>query len=92
MEEDLEFSKEHLYVLNCFLDCKNMIKVEEAPNPRGPNAEVLEYCEDRNIRLKQPPSNVIKSDPIWEFFNPRSSPEGMYIIIITVCTKVMLSF
>ena len=76
MEKDLEFSRERLNVLNCFLDCKNMKKVEEVPNPLDPNAEVLEYIKDGKMKPKQPPSNAPKSDPIWEFFNPRNACEG----------------
>ena len=89
MERELEFSKEHLNVLSCFLDCKNMKKIEEVPNPLNPNAEVLEYTKDGKIRPKQPPSNVPKSDPIWELFNLKGAREGTSII--TVCIKVMMS-
>ena len=77
MEGDLDLSEERLHVLNCFLDRTNMIKEEEAPNPLDPNAEVLEYTKDGKIRPKQPPSNVPKTDPIWEFFNPRHAREGI---------------
>ena len=76
MEETLGLSEERLHVINCFLDPKNMIKMEEVPNPLNPNAEVLEYTEDGKIRPKQPPSNVPKMDPIWEFFNPTDAFEG----------------
>ena len=76
LEENLELSEERLHVLKCFLDPENMIKMEEVPNPLNPNAEVLEYTED-GIRAKQPPSNIDKTDPIWEFFNPTDAHEGM---------------
>ena len=81
MKKKLGLSEERLYVLNCFLDPENMIKMEEVPNPLNPNAEVLEYTEDGKIRPKQPPSNVPKTDPIWEFFNPTDAHEGMYVVI-----------
>ena len=83
-QEDLGLSKEHLCILSCFLDPeRNMIKGEEAPNPSNFNAEVLEYTKEGNIVPKQPPSNVPKSDPIWEFFvNPdEGMPLGSKIII-----------
>ena len=67
MQKDLGFSKEHLNILNCFLDPTRMIKQEETPNPLNPNAEVLEYKDGRFIP-KQPSSDIAKSDPIWEFF------------------------
>lgn len=82
MEGDLSFSAERLAILNCFLNRENMIKAEEAPNPLNPNAEVLEYTRDGKIKPKQPPSNVPKSDPIWEFFNPRHSREGKSISLL----------
>ena len=90
MERDLELSKECLNVLNCFLDCKNMRKVEEVPNPLDPNAEVLEYTKDGKIKPKKPPSNAPKNDPIWEFFNTKSASEGTSISLLS--TKIMMSF
>lgn len=80
MEGILGLSEERLHLLKCFLDPENMIKMEEVPNPLNPNAEVLEYTEDGKIRPKQPPSNVTKTDPIWEFFNPADAHEGMWLL------------
>ena len=90
MDGDLEFSEKRLNVLNCFLDCKNMRKVEEVPNPLDPNAEVLEYTKDGKIKPKQPPSNAPKNDPIWDFFITRSAREGTLISLPS--TKIMMSF
>ena len=75
----MDFTNGRLNILNCFLDPKNMIKMEEAPNPLNPNVEVLEYTKDGKIRPKQPPSNIPKRDPIWELFNPRHAREGTLI-------------
>ena len=83
VEGDLGLSTERLCILNCFLDPKKMLRVEEAPNPLNPNAEVLEY-KDGRIKAKQPPSNVPKRDAIWEFFNPRAR-EGSFI---TICDLI----
>ena len=90
MDGDLGLSKERLHILNCFLDPKNMKKVEEAANPLNPNAEVLEYTKDGKIKPKQPPSNVPKTDPIWEFFNPRHAREGTLILLVAM--EIILSF
>ena len=90
MERDLELSKECLNVLNCFLDCKNMRKVEEVPNPLDPNVEVLEYTKDGKIKPKQIPSNVPKNDPIWQFFINSSACEGTLISLLSA--KIMMSF
>ena len=88
MDEDLALSKECLHILNCFLDPKNMKKVEELLNP---NAEVLEYTKDGKIKPKQPPSsNVPKRDPIWEFFSPRHAREGTLILLVAM--EIILSF
>lgn len=80
LQEDLGLSEECLCILNCFLDPENMIKMKEVPNPLNPNTEVLEYTKDGKIIPKQPPSNIPKSDPIWELFNPTNDSEGMDII------------
>ena len=92
VERELGFSKEHLNVLNCFLDPKHMIKEEEVPNPLNPNAEVLEYTADGRIKPKQPSSNVQKVDPIWEFFNPRNAREGSqkYTLIIKMIVSLQI--
>jgi len=79
VEGDLGLSKERLSILICFLDHTKMIKIEEVPNPLNPNVEVLEYTKDGKIKLKQPPSNVPKSDPIWEFFNSKNTHEGIVV-------------
>ena len=79
MKADLELSEERICVLSCFLDPKNIIKMEEAPNPLNPNAEVLEYTADGKIKPKQLPDDVPKTDPILEFFNPTDTHEGTYI-------------
>lgn len=76
VEGNLGLSEGHLHILNSFLDPANMIKMEEPPNPLNPNAEVLELTEDGRIKPKLPSSNVPKSDPIWELFNPTNAHEG----------------
>lgn len=64
-------SKEHVNILESFLDPTKMIKEEETPNPLDLNAEVFEETEEGKIVPKQPSSDVPKRDPIWElFFNP----------------------
>ena len=68
-KEDLELSEEHLNILSCFLDPRNMIREDETPNPLNFNDEVLEYTEEGKIVQKQPAINVPERDPIWEFFN-----------------------
>ena len=47
-----------------------MIKREEAPSPLNPNGETLENTTREKKKPKKPFSNKVKSDPIWEFFNP----------------------
>lgn len=68
-QKDIGLSKEHLSILNCFLDPTSMIK-EEAPNPLYLNDEGQELTEERNSEFQPPPSNVPKGDPIWKLFNP----------------------
>lgn len=47
-----------------------MIKREEAPSPLNSNGETLENTTREKKKPKKPFSNKVKSDPIWEFFNP----------------------
>ena len=44
-----------------------MIKREEAPKPYG---ETLENSTRERKKRRKPSNNELKSDPIWEFFNP----------------------
>ena len=64
---DLGLSREHLNILRCFLDPSNMIKREEASKPNG---EALENSTRERKKRRKPSNNELKSDPIWEFFNP----------------------
>ena len=82
MQRSLNISTERFLLLKCFLVPKYMIKMEEVPNPLNPNAEVLEYTDDGKVKRKQPPSNVPKVDPIWEFFNPPDGHQGMHVLIL----------
>ena len=79
MQRSLNISTERFHLLQCFLNPESMIKMEEVPNPLNPNAEVLECTDDGKIKRKQPPSNVPKVDPIWEFFYPSDGHQGMYV-------------
>ena len=78
MQEDLRLSKEHLNILNCFLDPAYMIKEEETPISLNPNAYVFDETNNASIMQKEPSIDEPKRDPIWEFFN---TDEGMIHLI-----------
>jgi len=64
IQEDLRLSKEHLKILNCFLDPTYMIKEEETPIPLDPNANVFDEANNGSIIQNQPSSDEPKRDPI----------------------------
>jgi len=78
-------TKEHIDVLNCFLDPNKMLKKEETPNPLNPDAKIYNFT--RSGRLKRIVPTGVKRDAIWEFFNDPKDDEG-WRICMHICNYV----
>ena len=92
VKDDLQLTKEHIDVLNCFLDPNKMLKKEETPNPLNSDAKIYDFT--RSGRLSRiVPTGGDKRDAIWEFFNDPKDDEGwrMIRICMHICNCVSFS-
>ena len=86
-KELVPFLKEERYIclVKCFLDCKDMIKVPEPPNPVRDDEQVLELGPDGLPHTRRRSGELC--DPLHELFMPnKKKQQGTISITFRNCT------